>query len=377
MPLHFKHLNIEAHQARVQMFADSLQALKSRWSNLDFRSFSSWIRQLDPRLDCEQGEDACRWIIRYASPSAIPLAHWIVSVLPKGRDIIVGRPSGSIDEALNMACRSGVDLSTSRVRVGFSRGHLLEIYVFVPLDVSANADQLQLASEIFLEVLLGDAMMDDWVASVDVDRIARSKGLLVVSDARSNSVSYPLSEVRNLVERGVAALREGLPDSVIGSHAESSDWTALTIAATTGSMERQGLPQPDRRFASTRFPEALKACLQGLPFSSARFCRGAEIWISLSWRAQDADQRIALREQVERRLTDPLTSHNYQVRAGVDFLLGGTGFGNERDYVDLWVRDDEANIRTVVMAVAQYTKSVTLEFYDTKWQDEGGTYSCA
>lgn len=375
MPLHFKKLSSAAHQAQVENFEVRLHEIKSRWDELDLQSFTSWIRRLDPRLDCEPGQDRRSWIIRYSHPSVVPLAQWVVSALPNDRLISVGRPAGSFDEALDKARRLGVDLGSSRVRVGFSRGHLLEIYVFVPLDVDVEADRLQFSAEIFLETLLGDAIMDDWVGIVDVDRIARSKGLLVMADSRSSTVSYPLSEVRDLVERGIAALTEELPDSIIHSQVETADWTALTIDESSDLNESDDLPQPDRCFATTRFAEALKACLQGLPFCSARFCRGEEIWISLSWTAQRAESRAQLREQVEAILSDS-SPDNGPVHAGVDFLLGGTGFGIERDYVDLWVRNDELTIGAVAMMVAQLTKSVCLEFYDTKWRDESCVFSC-
>lgn len=374
MPLHFKKLSSVAHQAQVDNVAAQLHTIKSRWGELDLQSFTSWIRRLDPRLDCESGQDRRSWVIRYSHPSVVPLAHWVASALPDDRRISVGRPAGSLDAALGEARRLGVDLSSSRVRVGFSRGHLLEIYVFVPLDVDVAADLLQFSAEIFLETLLGDAIMDDWVGTVDVDRIARSKGLLVLADSRSSTVSYPLSEVRDLVERGIAALTEELPDSIIRSRLEAADWTALTIDETN-DCESDDLPQPDRCFATTRFPEALKACLQGLPFCSARFCRGEEIWISLSWTAQRAESRAQLREQVEAILSDS-SPHSGPVRAGFDFLLGGTGFGIERDYVDLWVRNDELTIGAVATMVAQLTKAVRLEFYDTKWREEGCVFSC-
>ena len=375
MPLHFKKLSSAAHQAQVENFEVHLHEIKSRWDELDLQSFSSWIRRLDSRLDCEPGQDRRSWIIRYSHPSVVPLAQWVVSALPNDRLISVGRAAGSLDEALDKARRLGVDLASSRVRVGFSRGHLLEIYVFVPLDVDVAADRLQFSAEIFLETLLGDAIMDDWVGTVDVDRIARSKGLLVMADSRSSTVSYPLSEARDLVERGIAALTEELPDSIIRSRLEAADWTALTIDESSDLNESDDLPQPDRCFATTRFPEALKACLQGLPFCSSRFCRGEEIWISLSWTAQRAESRAQLREQVEAILSDS-SPYNGPVHPGVDFLLGGSGFGIERDYVDLWVRNDELTIGSVAMMVAQLTKSVCLEFYDTKWREEGCVFSC-
>ena len=299
-------------------------------------------RQLMEALD-EMLEEALSEIVAARRALRLPVARPRLS-----RD----DPARSIREAFDEArTETGIDLESSRVRVGFSRGHLLEVVVQVPLDVSGDDETLQIASEVFLEACVGCRRLDTWVGSVSVDRIARTKGLLVVNDARTVSSEHPLEEAANLIERGISAVWEQLPESLFDA-GSSSGWTALDIPPIDDGL------QPDRLFASTCFPEALKAALEGLPFSSSRFTRGRELFVWLSWQSNSEsiegrhERRVTLEDELSRALAERM-------------LAVGSGFGSSRDFLDAWVRPDEETLVSIVRRTEALVGPCELGFYDS------------
>lgn len=365
MLIHFQALAEHVHVRQLASHRARIEALGRDIAEVSLRSFSSWLKEFDPRLSCEALRSTERWIITCRERGAIPLAEWLVTQL-HGRSIAVGRPPGTVEEARIAALGVGVDLSSSRVRVGFARGHLLEIYVLVPLDVRGAMEQLQLAAEVYLETLLGDRLLDDWVDQVAVDRIARTKGLMMAADAKSQAQNYPLSEVGKLVETGVAALRRSLPLSHLSSLDAEDAWAALELSEV--DVGQVDVAKLDRLYASTCHPEALKACLAGSSFCSQRFTRGEEIFTYLRWRGPKGAQRQRLRDVVERCVVQSRGSEP-------DWVLAGTGFGRDFDYLDLWVRPQPDVLLRLMRCVGETTGNAELGFYDSKWSSEALSYA--
>ncbi|HSC86340.1 MAG TPA: hypothetical protein VLC09_03685 [Polyangiaceae bacterium] len=248
-------------------------------------------------------------------------------------DILAPRPRpapGGVphDRALAaLVAETGVDLSTARVRVGLSRGHLLDVVVSVPLDVPGDAELLEECAELYLEQVIGPYWFDAWIGSVGVARVARSRGLLMVAEAGDGAETYPLVETAQLVRRGILGLEAALPPTLLGV-AHEQDWLALELSAGRGDCL-----QAERAFASTWQPEALKAALEGLPFDSARFTQADELFVWFAWRPpRDALARLQLREERERSLAE--------VARDGGLCMVGSGFGPQRDYVDVLVRRD-------------------------------------
>jgi len=315
------------------------------------RELGLLLEQVEPRLQVREADG--EWFLLYDEVAARPVAEICAAAVGRCR---VGRPALSHESALAVALsETGVDLSTSRVRMGFTRGHLLEIVVSVPLDVEGDEEALQVASEIYLEERLGDLAMDRWVANVSVSRIARSQGLLVVQDITSSSETRPLRETGELKERAETGVFAELPACLLGRVEADVVWTALEIPALPGGL------QEDRVYASTSCPEALKAALEGLPFSSERFTRGQEVFCYFSWSASGgAQQRTSLREKIEAK-----------VRAlGQELAVAGTGFGLKRDYLDLWALPEASLLRRVANVILSLCGDCELGFYDSKWGEE-------
>lgn len=323
--------------------------LESGW-----RAADAHLKVRFPELDVFKGDDQAQLFFVAAARAAHPLAELLASLAPPTFAAEVGRPPASHQRVLREVLeQTGVNLETSRVRAGFTRGHLLEVVVHVPFDVEGDVDALQVAAEVYLESRLGDRFMDLWVADVSIDRIARTRGLLMLSDARDQAEHYPIEQASELLDRAARGVSSELPLSKL-LHALDEAWTALEIP--TLACERLG----DRTFASTREPEALKAALEGMPFASSRFTRGGELFVWCAWTADlDLQVRLRVREEVESAL------------AGLQGVsLAGTGFGARRDFLDLWLVPDLETVERVGRTICARTGAVQLGFYDSSYSEE-------
>jgi len=359
MLVHFHNLNGDRER---KDFVEKEDQAREFWEILEFRGATQAcgaLRAVDERLELTFPSDSSprNAQILYAAPAARPLAELVAHLAPRATKVTIGRGQTSHEYALKRAHEdNGVDLSSSRVRVGFTRGHLMEIVVQVPLDVEGESDDLQVAAEIYLEERLGDATLDQWVGDISVDRISRTKGLLMFGDVASPSNTHRLQEVHSLIAVGVAGVIQELPISVF-SQERTQDWLALEIPEMPHGL------QPDRTFASTRFPEEVKSALEGLPFCSQRFTRGPEILLWFRWSAPaDHQARLALREEVERAIIAP----QY---ASVT-LLAGTGFGRKSDYIDLWTLPETHALGELGRELAAIVGTIELGFYDSSWAEE-------
>lgn len=295
-------------------------------------------------------------VLTYDEVSARPFAQLLSELAPQSVLVRVGGLQKSHEQALESVRRAyAVDLSTSRVRVGFTRGHLMDVVVSIPLDVDGDKEVLNSAAELYLQLRLGDELFDTWVLEVGVDRINRTRGLVMVSDARASAPTSPLELSFSLVEKGAHALTADLPVSLLLESSHAEDWVALEIP------EAAQVIQAERRFAATRFPEALKACLEGLPHDSTRYTRGGELFVYVVYQV-DGERRATVREQAE------LFIANGVFRKTV--VLAGTGFGRSTDYLDLWMLPDGEHMRGFFQALCQITGPLEVGFYDEQLSGE-------
>ncbi len=324
--------------------------LEAGWQAAD-----SYLAERFPQLDVFRESNSAQLFFVAGLRAAVPLAELLVAVAPESCAARVGRPAASHARALRHAVeQSQVNLETSRVRAGFTRGHLLEVVVHVPFDVEGDDESLQIAAEVYLETRLGDQLMDRWIANVSIARIARTRGLLVLGDAADQADHYPLEQSDAIIARATEALSRELPNSKLHQDPEEHAWAALEIPLLEGS------PLGDRTFASTLEPEALKAALEGMPFDSRRFTLGEEMLVWCVWEADvDFTERLRVRQEVEAALVG--LSH---------VSLVGTGFGARRDFVDLWVVPDLETLERIGRTLCACTGAVQLRFYDSTCADE-------
>ncbi len=315
------------------------------------------LRALDSRLELAWVEE--RYCIRTTELPAWPLAWTVVEVAPPEIVVECGIPACGHERALHLVNEeAGLDLSSARVRVGMTRGHLLAIAMQVPLDVVGDEALIQRGAELYCEACLGDEFLDQWVVSIEVMRGPRSRGLLVVSDSSPQAPTYPLGQLDELSRRGAQSILAEVPSSRIEGN-ERRRWTALEL----GTAPDGSCAQLDRREAMTSCPEELKCALEGLPFDSRRFTRGDEIFVWLSWTAPEG-KRLQFRDRAEARL-------NQLSEGGLPCVLAGTGMGATADYFDLWVSRSVAALeRLTSRLLSELGLPLELGFYDSCFAEE-------
>jgi len=299
-----------------------------------------------------------RWVVRWAEAELRPLADAVARTAPPAQEVLLGLPALGWEAARALALRlHGVDLEGAEVRVGITRGHLLALAFSIPLDTRGGPDELQAATECLCENALGEQTLDRWIATIDVVRAPRRSRLSVLPAGPARvAETHPLHLLESLVERGVTAVTEQLPESQL--MVECDDWTGLELQA-----DPEGI-QGDRLQAFTRCPEALKAALEGLPFDSARFTRGREVMIWFAWTQPSLSARLAARETAEAVVaevggTEPACA------------VCGSGFGPVRDYLDVWAIPEVEVLGKIRDELARRLGTpVELGFYDTEWARE-------
>jgi hypothetical protein len=121
----------------------------------------------------------------------------------------------------------GLDLNRSRARCGFSRGHLLDIVVYVPGGVGSAQEQT--AAEDLVRLVVGEEQFERWVGAVSAAPTARGGPLTVLNDNPEQRAAFPLSALPEAIAAAIAGLRLGLSAEPLPAHAESEDWVLFEL----------------------------------------------------------------------------------------------------------------------------------------------------
>jgi hypothetical protein len=299
-------------------------------------------------------------LLRSTERSQRPLIERVFSRRPAGAEAPLEalQPRLPLARALeHVRARTGVDLSRASARAGFSRGHLLDVSLFVPGGRGA-ADE-PAACEL-VRALLGEATWRDWIGQVRT--AATPRGLLKVLDNTTDERSFPLGELCAAVEAAVRGLHGGL---------QAEPWWALPAEREYVVFELDVEPdddyaaQDDVALVSTCAPEMLHCFLRAAPFSSPRFSRHGEIFVYLKYRAQEAGLSRAVAERDELEAT--LDAELVKARAG---RVVGRGIGLRYAYLDLAVGDLERALGVVRRARAALPAHSWLLFCDSHLGEE-------
>jgi hypothetical protein len=240
----------------------------------------------------------------------------------------------------DVRARGTKDLAGARVRIGFSRGHLLEIVVFSHA-VSSAADEAALdAANMLVPRIVGEQVFDEWVGSIDVAPLGRGGSLRVVSDAAPGpDAALPLTELKASVDAAIRSVDAQLPDAPYHTFCERAEWTLLEM---TPKAEADYGAQDDLAFLSTMLPECMKSFLQGAPFSSRRFSRWNEqfAYVKIDVAEKSMEQRHELRIEYEDRLNALLVPG----RVG---CVVGAGLGVRYLYLELALERFDEGVRAV------------------------------
>ncbi len=364
---------------RVRFASPEIQAdLRSRavafWAHVQQdptplpEAVSTRVRDLDPRVvvdTCTPGQVA---LCSKGDLGVTPLIDLLVATAPRQEfEIVAGRQRRPVDQALErVRVDVGLDLTRARARLGFSRGHLMEIVIY-DRSTGAHDDPRALEAANYLcELLLSERTVDRWVSDVGVAPLAGGGPLRVVAGPASPSDEhFPIADLPDVFDRAVAALYEGLDEQpLIRADDDRKGWTLFELDPDPDADYEE---QNDLAVTTTRCPELLKCFLEGSPFASARFSRNGETIAYVKIDDGDAgmQRRLVRRNEIERRLDDAL----------VDAQLGsviGTGMGLRYSYLDLVLPDVEAALPCVqrVLRAANVGTRSWLLFFDTALQDE-------
>jgi hypothetical protein len=296
------------------------------------------------------------------------LAEEFVKRAPRAPKLTVARFRSEVSVAAalkDVQARFDVDLSRARVRIGFSRGHLLEAVVYSPSFASAADERAVAAASVLMARLVGEELCHDFLGSVEVAPLPRGGSLRVVSDsATAMDSTLPLPEVLPAAEAAVRGLYAELPEAPYHTFCERAEWTMLELEPPLANDYGQ---KDDLALVSTMLPEATKCYLQGAPFSSVRFSKHGErfAYLKIDTVQKSPQERHDLRVQLEDALNTVL------VPGGIGCVVGA-GLGVRYVYIDLALQNLEHGVRVArdrVRRLGLDAPAWTL-FCETGWEEE-------
>ncbi|MEZ4221346.1 MAG: hypothetical protein R3B13_10515 [Polyangiaceae bacterium] len=250
----------------------------------------------------------------------------------QGVELTAHRPAMPVSSALTQVHRlTGLDLADARVRVGFGRGHLLDIVVEAPCFGAADDERDLDVAELLVELALGERVLDHWVRAVHSAPGGRGGPLRVLQGPSSSSATLPLNELPAAVSAAIEGLVAGLPEQPWSRLRDGAGWTMFEAEPELASEYGA---QDDIAVATTVAPEMLKCFLEKAPFSSLRFSRVGEVFAYLKVESSgDSVARLERRQLLEDALTGLLGP-------GVGAVIGN-GLGIRYVYVDLALENVE------------------------------------
>jgi hypothetical protein len=318
-----------------------------------FEFIGAWRRGTELTLD-----------VRAEAPVR-PRLERFAGLCPAGVSVVTERGARPFERVQNeVRSVTGHDLVNARVRAGITRGHLLDVVVYLTGCTGSSDIHAAHAAELAVEGCLGERVVDDWVSSITSAPLPKSQvmPLRLVQNNDELAKTFDLVDLRQAVDRTVHGVHEALPAEPLHAAEQRSDWVMLEVETGEGDSSAQA----DLLLTSTFLPEMLKCFLQGSPFSSVRFSRHGERFAYLKYQATGG-----LREKVSTRQTleDALDAG---LRAQALGSVVGNGVGHGHCYVDLALGDvDRAllEISAIARHVGVPSESWIL-FCDSEWQRE-------
>jgi len=332
---------------------------------LDFEVLEEELRSVDAAFElvaARRRDTGLRLDVR-ADPRKRPCLERFAGLCPEGVLVVTERGARSFDQVrAEVRSVTGHELSNARVRAGITRGHLLDVVVYLAGSSGSSDVHAGHAAELAVEGCLGERVVDDWVSAITSAPLPRSGPIRLVQSNEELARTFSLSELPRAVERAVAGVQQALPAERLDVAAARNDWVMLEV----GEAEPAAAAQADLLLASTFLPEMLKCFLEGAPFSSLRFARHGERFAYLKYESTgELRERVRARQALEDALDGRLRGE------GLGAVVGN-GVGVAHCYVDLALLHVERALGELV-AVARRaglpSKSWVL-FCDTEWHFE-------
>lgn len=224
--------------------------------------------------------------------------------------------------------RHSLDLSRARARCGFSRGHLLDVVVYVP-GGHGNAEE-QAAAEDLVELSIGEESFERWVGTVSATPTVRGGPLTVLNANPEAQSAFPVQALPAAIAAAIAGLKQGLSTESPALQSAGEEWVLFEL---TPEPAEDYTAQDDLVLASTRLPELKKTFLRGERVFSGRFSGSGELFTYLKYEssAPSAEARLAERAAIEDELGRALRP--------AQCALFGVGLGLRYVYLDLALKD--------------------------------------
>lgn len=236
--------------------------------------------------------------------------------------------------------QTGLGFDQARARSGFTRGHLLDIVLYLPGGSGARHESD--AAEDLVRLLIGEELFERWVGNVSATPTVRGGPLAVINKNSDSHSALPLQVLLDTVRAATAGLTLGLPTLPVSTTPGSADWVVF-------ELEPEPAPdyaaQDDLAICSTRVPEPKKSFLRGEPFFSGRFAKSETLFTYLKYESSELPSELRLRE---RSKFEECATQSLAPEAGV---LVGLGLGLRYSYLDFALRDPDALRERVLPAL--------------------------
>lgn len=324
------------------------------------RWMSDHLHAVDPRLMWEFGPgaqgDGHRLVITPELERQLrPMVQTLLERAPRlpGWEFHAYRPAESLADARRtVQGRTGGDLSKMRVRATIGELHTVDVLYLHPR-LAKEENNARGDAFVATEALLGEEMLDAWVAGLDA--VAANDG----------GRWLPLERLRPTVEALVGGLIDQLPARpCYRIDPRAAEWTDFEGRPE----EADDYPaQADVRLARTMLPKMWLNVHSEYPFYSARYSRWKETFAYVKIDGGDLafEQRIDVQRQLEPLLDVALRTQALGAATG-----GGAGL--RYAYVDLALTDLRRAAGVVRQVLAQHGVPLRswILFPDATLQDE-------
>ncbi|HYP98384.1 MAG TPA: hypothetical protein VER96_06905 [Polyangiaceae bacterium] len=257
--------------------------------------------------------------------------------------------------------RSGLDFERARARVGFARGHLLDVVVYLP---GGNGHALETeAAEELVQLLVGEELFERWIGNVVATPTVRGGLLTVINESAEDRSALPLDTLLESVRAAIAGLKRGLEQSPFACGSSSEDWFAFELSPEPAA---DYAAQDDLLFCTTRVPEPKKCFLHGERFFSGRFTASSALFTYLKYDTNETSFEARL---AERSKFEQLIERIIPIRDGT---MVGFGLGRRYGYIDLLLADPDCARQRLLPALrgASISKQSWVLFCDTELNSE-------
>lgn len=382
---HYLHL-VDQIKAFWETFARNASSPSSQWLGLLRRRLFELSKTCNEDameglgLETEESADS-KSVYLFSIPGleGQDLAELVVSHAPSifPWQVRMHRPPRELRACLRAVREDiGQDVSHARARVGVGRGHLINVVLGSHKFSSARDERTLDAATELVRRLLGDAVFNSWVESVDVVVTRKASPLQVVGQA-DGELPLTLEELAESVDNGVRQITAQLPKHPHHRFCEHAEWNLFELDADQDAAELRDaepgqeprLPHypaltvddraaerlPDVSVATTMCPEMLKCFLNGAPLASERFSRFGEVFVYL---------QLALTGDLKERAASRIGLEDVLNRALVPGGLGcvvGSGMGARFSYVFLALQNVEPAISVIQRRLQAHANKHTLQ----------------